>query len=257
MKNVSLTNEVCRKSKRKRLTDNIKQKNLSSHAPALHIPQMSENALKRWREARDTYLGDQHPYIEKHRKIKPKNKTTKKHNEETKSFFTVESNEFSRTDLQHLPLEQQQQEPQIMHDQVDDKCVGTEIDESILFETHIEQIDEATQADLPSPELELHPEYDTNMIEDEKKQEIQADQESIEYDDKGTETDLILDTKKEDEVDRQSTKETLIDSIPNIPNQIAPINDDDTKTILSSNQSNISLHEQLRRYFPEILFFFI
>jgi hypothetical protein len=242
MENVSLVNaehhHSSRKSKVKRLTDNI-----SSHSPVLHVPQMSESALKRWREARDAYLDGRYPHKKKHRQIKQKNKTTtttKK--EETKSFFTCEPHQFSVTDLS---LEQQQQEvPQIIHDNVDDKCIGTETD--------VEQIDEATQADIPSPELELHPEYDINIIEDEKKEQRQSDQESIEYIDKATETDLILNINKEDEIeiDHQSIKETIIDSIPNVHQEIVLTNDDDdTKSILSSNESNTSASKKLLRYF--------
>lgn len=232
-----------RKSKVKRLTENASS----------HIPQMSEIALKRWQEARDTYLGDQYSNIKKHRQIKPKYKSRKPIHQQTVS-------------IQQYP---------IIHEQVDDKCIGTETNESILFETDIEQIDESIQADLPTPE-------------DESKQQIQSDQESIEYNDKSTETDLILNIKQDNEVDIQSTKEPMPnvenqsepikddiqsikesitnvenqselikddevdiqstkESMLNVQNESEPINDDDTKTILSSNESNISISEQFLR----------
>ncbi|CAF4556537.1 unnamed protein product, partial [Rotaria magnacalcarata] len=31
--------------------------------PVLHIPKMSKQALKRWLDARDAYLGHQYPYV--------------------------------------------------------------------------------------------------------------------------------------------------------------------------------------------------
>jgi hypothetical protein len=230
-----------------RVNDRIKQKNRSSHVPTLHIPKMSETALKRWREARDTYLGDRYPYKQSPRRVKQKRPTTK--HPEPAPFFTLEHERFSTVDLQHVSLDE------TLHEHLDDKCVGTEIDESIFFNTDIEQMDEAIQADLPSPELELQPENDPNIVEDVTKQEIQSEQESIEHNDKATETDLILDIQKEDEVDRQNIKETIIDPIPNVSDQIEPINDDDRKTILSSNESNTSIYEQFQRYSSYIFWF--
>jgi hypothetical protein len=228
-----------RKSKMKRLTDEIKQKPPSSNVPARHIPQMSAAALKRWCEARDTYLGHRHPHVSRPRRIKPKKV------KEPVSTILLEP---QKTEL---PLEQQQQQLPEEHEHVDDKCVGTEIDESILFNTEIEHMDEATQADLPSPQVELQPEVDS-----EKKEEIPIDQESIEYDDKATETELIFNIKKDDEIDRESSEEIIIDSKPNVDeNAIEPINDDDTKAILSSHKSELSIHEQLRRYFYYMSFF--
>jgi hypothetical protein len=248
MKNVRLGHETHRYSSRK-----LKLKQSS------HLPQMSENALKRWYQARDAYLSVQHSHIKKHRQIKPKSRTIKTH-EQPASIVTIEPNQ---------SLEQPQEESQIIHEHVDE-CIGTDTNESILFETNIGQTDEATQADLPSPE-------NTNIVEDEKNEQIQSDQEPIEFDDKATETDLVFDIKKEDEVDRQSIKEdevdrqnikedeidrqsikeeTVIEPIPDVSHQIEPPinNDDDTKTILSSSESSSSISEQFRRYFCHIFF---
>jgi hypothetical protein len=215
-----------RKSKTKRITDNVKQKSRSLNVPTRHIPHMSETALKRWYEARDTYLGSrQPPHVPRTRRIKPKK------DKQPVSIITLESNQSLKIEI---PIEQQQQQQlSEEHEHLDDKCVGTEIDESILFNPEIEQIDEAIQADLPSPPVE-------SQLE-----EIQIDQEPIEYDDKATETDLIFDIKKDEneEIDRQSSEEIIIDSKP-----IEPINDEETKIILPLHKSELSIYEQLRRY---------
>jgi len=228
------------------------------HSPALHIPQMSETALKRWYETRDAYLGQQYPYVEEHQRIKRKVKTIK--HEETPSVFTLESERFSKPDLQILSLdkEQPQQKTRIIRDHFDDKCVGTEINEPSSFKTDTEQIDQAVQVDLPSPKFELHHEYDTSMVEGEKNQRIQYNQETIEYSDKAIETDPVLNLETENNIPYQSTEKTKIQSIPNVSNQIVSLNnpiidrnddDEDTKTIISSTESNTSISQQLLKYF--------
>jgi hypothetical protein len=240
-----------RKPKTKRLNNNTNQKNVLSHSSALHIPPMSEKSLKRWCEARDTYLGQEYPYVQKRRRIKPINKPTKR--KEPTSFFTLESNRFSRKDLQH----QQPEEIQIVFDHLEDKCIGTEINEPALFTTDIEQMDEGNQVDFPSPQP-------PEQVENEEKQQIQSDQESIEHTDKATETDLILNTENDNEPVRQNTEETIVDSIPNFNDQIAPLNeptvdkidDDDTKTILSSTESNTPIYEQLQRLANHMIFLY-
>ncbi|CAF0867207.1 unnamed protein product [Rotaria sordida] len=246
--NVSLISEDYRqssnKSKIKRLSANISQKKLLVHLPTIHIPEMSEKTLKRWCEARDTYLDQQYPHRQKHRRIKQKDKTLK--NEEISSIFTCESEQFSGTDLRHRSLEKQQsQNVQIIGDHFKDECVGTEINEAALLNTDIKRIDQANQVDLPFSQFEIHSDHDTSMIENEQKQQILSDQKSLEYCDKAIETDLILDAiEKENESIHQNIEDNTINSLvdPNI-NQI---NDDDTKTILSSTKSNTSVYEQLQ-----------
>jgi hypothetical protein len=214
-----------RKSKPKRLTDNVKQ-------TARHIPHMSETALKRWYEARDTYLGHRQPPITRPRRIKPA---------KIKEPVLIISLESDQPPKIEIPIEE--------HEHVDDKCVGTEIDESLLFNQEIEQMDEATQADLPSPPVELQ--------QPEEKEEIQIDQQGIEYDDKATETetDLIIDAKEdENEIDRQSPEEITVEPKPIADEPIEPIHVEETKTILSPRKSEGSIHEQLRRY---VYFIFI
>jgi hypothetical protein len=238
MDNVSLANKdhrhSARKSKVKRLTDDTKQKKLLSHSPVLHIPQMSEKSLKRWCEARDTYLGQEYPYTQKPRRIKRMDKPRKQ--KERTSFFTLDSNRFSRKEFQ------QPQPIQIDYDHFEDKCIETEINEEVLFKADVEQVDEGNQVDLPSPKTEL--------VENE-----QFDQESIQHSDKATETDLILSIENDNETVLQNTEETIVDSIPNVNDQIKPLNespvdknDDDAKTILSSIKSNKSIYEKLQKY---------
>ncbi len=112
--------------------------------------------------------------------------------------------------------------------------------------------------DLPSPKFELHHEYDTSMVEGEKNERIQYNQETIEYSDKAIETDPVLNLETENNIPHQSTEKTKIQSIPNVSNQIVSLNDpiidrndddDDTKTILSSTESNTSISQQLLKYF--------
>jgi hypothetical protein len=233
---------------------------------------MSENALKRWSETRDAYLGHQHPYIqERPRKSKQRDKTVK--NEEVVSVFSHESNrvtvpeiipetQVKHPETDHLLFEKQQK-TQIIRDHFDDKCIGTETYEPILLKPYIEQTDQAVQVDLAPPQIELHHEYDTSMVDGEKKQLIESDRPNVEYSDKTTETDFVLNTEKENE--KSSEEEDVKDSMPDIDarktpsvylstmnNRIVPItdppNDADNATIISSTESNTSIYEQLQRY---------
>ncbi|CAF0777576.1 unnamed protein product [Adineta steineri] len=225
MENVSLASEEYHKqSKVKQLSDNISQKTLSS---TIRIPPMSDLALKRWCDARDAYLGQEHPYVQPiQKKIKTKN------NEETISVFTLEP------DIQHLSPSKQQ--TQIIHDHFDDKCVGTEINSPTLFKTDIEQMDQGIQVDLPPPQFELHHEYDTSMVDGEKKQEnFSLKQKPIEYSDKAIETDPVLNIESVNNQSR-SFNDLMIDKKDDN-------DDDDMKTILSSTESNTSVSEQLQR----------
>ncbi|CAF1383538.1 unnamed protein product [Adineta steineri] len=224
MENVSLASEEYHKqSKVKQLSDNISQKTLSS---TIRIPPMSDLALKRWCDARDAYLGQEHPYVQPiQKKIKTKN------NEETISVFTLEPDRLSRPDVQQT---------QIIHDHFDDKCVGTEINSPTLFKTDIEQMDQGIQVDLPPPQFELHHEYDTSMVDGEKKQEVfSSKQKTIEYSDKAIETDPILNIESVNNQSR-SFNDLMIDKKDDN-------DDDDMKTILSSTESNTSVSEQLQR----------
>ncbi|CAF3660832.1 unnamed protein product [Rotaria sp. Silwood1] len=242
--NISLASEDYRhsscKSKVKRLSDNISQKKILLHLPIIHIPEMSVKTLQRWCEARNTYLGQQYPYLQKHRSIKQKENTSK--NEENISIFTVESEQLNAIDLPYRSFEKQQsQNVQSICDHLKDECVGTELNETVFLNTDIEHIDQANQVDLPSPqsELYLNNSHNTSMIENEQNQPKLSKQESVEYCDKAIETDLILNSiEKENESIHQNIK--LVDSAIN------QINDDDTKTILSSTKSNTSIYEQFK-----------
>ncbi|CAF3196683.1 unnamed protein product [Rotaria sp. Silwood2] len=233
-----------RNSKVKRLSYHINQKKLLLHSPTIHIPEMSEKSLKRWCEARNTYLGQQYPYIQKDRRIKQKPKISK--NEDIESICTVQSEQFSGIDLQHRSLEKQQpKNEQIICDYFKDECIGTEINGAVLLNTDVERIDQANQVDLPLPQFELYHDNDAITIENEPKQQILSDQESVEYCDKAIETDLILNLiEKENEPIYQNIKDNIKDSLVD-PN-IDQIHDNDTKTILSSTKSNVSVYEQLQ-----------
>ena len=256
-----------RQSKVKRLTDNIKQKNVSPRS----LPHMSETAMKRWCEARDTYLDGRYSHLPSPRRIKQKPKV------ESVSAISHRTARSSTIEFQPLPVEQPQQLLPIVLETVDDhidtKCVGTETEDSAIYRTEIEQIDEAIQADLPSPQNESSPDNDRMTVENEqekKKEELIVDEKPIEYDDKATETeteteaeikaeieaeaetaaetDLVVDTKEEEEIDLPISNEITVEPIPNEEIPIEPIQDDDTKSMLSSRKSELSLQQQLRRY---------
>ncbi|CAF0755837.1 unnamed protein product [Rotaria sordida] len=349
--------------------------------PILHIPKMSKQALKRWLDARDAYLGHEYPYIQeksehhRRRRRRQKRKSIKDDDKmidyEAISMFSIESERFnisernssekqrqssrkenriksnknSQTNLRHsggllqrvksfvqLPArslsslslkKQKENKTQIIYDHFDDKCIGTEISEPIRFRTNIERYDQAIQVNLVRPQIELYHEFDTSMVEGEKKPRIRSVRQNVEYSDKATETEFILnfanvekekrEQKEENEVNddhdgddkatRHSIKEEQeeIDSYiepsnvqeqqqkhllskmsdrnnhqiknnqsiqlstyTNTGNRIVPLTDlfqtsnndeidNDNKqngsrsTILTSTESNISIHEQLQR----------
>ncbi|CAF3928629.1 unnamed protein product, partial [Rotaria sordida] len=349
--------------------------------PILHIPKMSKQALKRWLDARDAYLGHEYPYIQeksehhRRRRRRQKRKSIKDDDKmidyEAISMFSIESERFnisernssekqrqssrkenriksnknSQTNLRHsggllqrvksfvqLPArslsslslkKEKQNKTQIIYDHFDDKCIGTEISEPIRFRTNIERYDQAIQVNLARPQIELYHEFDTSMVEGEKKPRIRSVRRYVEYCDKATETEFILnfanvekekrEQKEENEVNddhdgddkatRHSIKEEQeeIDSYiepsnvqqqqqkhllskmsdrnnhqiknnqsiqlstyTNTGNRIVPLTDlfqtsnndeidNDNKqngsrsTILTSTESNISIHEQLQR----------
>ena len=229
-----------RPSKVKRLTENVKQQNVSPRS----LPHMSETALKRWCEARDTYLGDRPPHVPSPRRVKQKTKI-----QSIPIMSQIHEHRSSKTDFQPVPIDPEPEQTLVVLETIDDpidtKCVGTETEDSILCHTEIEQIDEAIQADLPSS-----PDDDPTMAEKEDQEE------PVEYDDKATETDLIVETKNEDEIDYPTLNEIVlpisneitIEPIPDERNSIEPLENDDTKSILSSQKSERSLQRQVRRY---------
>ena len=81
---------------------------------------------------------------------------------------------------------------EIVHDHFDDKCVGTEISERNPVRSNVERKDQTTQANIPRPQIKLHHEFDTSMVVGEKKQRIRSVRRHVEYRDKATETDFIL-----------------------------------------------------------------
>ena len=81
---------------------------------------------------------------------------------------------------------------QIVHDHFDDKCIGTETSERKILRTNIERKDQSTQANIPRPQIKLHHEFDTSMVVGEKKQRIRSVRRDVDYLDKATETDFIL-----------------------------------------------------------------
>lgn len=260
-----------RQSKLKRLKENVKQENVSPRS----LPQMSETAMKRWCEARDTYLGDRPPPVTSPRRLKQKPKPKPG----TISVVSHRSNQSSHIEFQPRRIEQEQQPSTILEtidEPIDTKCVGTETEDSIICNPEIEHIDEAIQADLPSPQIESPPDNDPTMTEkDELKiEELPLDYEvPVQYDDKATETDLIVETKQDDQIDRaisneverpsfvqmdrpnlieierSNSNEITVEPMPDEDNHIEPVtNDDDTKSILSLHKSEISLQQQIRRY---------
>ncbi|CAF2741197.1 unnamed protein product [Rotaria sp. Silwood2] len=292
------------KSKLKRLIDSYSpksHKSLLSYSsrrpltPTLHIPKMSKQALKRWLDARDAYLGHQYPYkqekSEHHRrrrrrqKIKSIKEDDKMVDYEAISMFSIDSDRFhisernlsekqrqssrkesptkvdnqSQANLRHsggllqrvksfvqLPvrsssrlLQQKQEETktQIIHDHFDDKCIGTEISEPIIFQRNIERYDKAIQVNLARPQIELYHEFDTSMVEGEKKPRIRSVQQYVEYSDKATETEFILnfanvekekkEQKEENEVnddDDKATRHSIKEEQEEIDSYIEPNN---------------------------------
>jgi hypothetical protein len=106
---------------------------------------------------------------------------------------------------------QQRKKTQIIHDNFDDKCVGTEISERRIFQTNIERNDQGIQVNLPRPQMELHYEYDTSMVDGEKKQRTRSARRYVEYSDKTTETDFILNFANVEKERREEEKEVNVD----------------------------------------------
>ena len=177
-----------------------------------HPSQMSETQLKRWCEARDTYLGNRMAVKRPMRIPKPPI-TTRAIKEQCAPIVILK---------EHL---------------LDDKCVGTENNETFIVDSDVEQIDEAIQADFSTPESE-------------KQQEIIVEQEIIEYNDKSTETDEVFNQIEQEPEAEPEQEIEIIEEFQ--PDPIIEI--DEKKTILSSpNSSTTSLGEQFHRYFLFII----
>ena len=99
---------------------------------------------------------------------------------------------------------------QIIHDHFDDKCVGTEISERKSIRTNIERKEQTTQANIPRPQIKLHHEFDSSMVVGEKKQRIRSVRRDVEYRDKATETDFILNFAI-DEKERREGEENKVE----------------------------------------------
>ncbi|CAF0794887.1 unnamed protein product [Rotaria sp. Silwood1] len=236
--------------------------------PILHIPKMSKQALKRWLDARDAYLGHQYPYIqeksEHHRrrrrrqKIKSIKDDDKMIDYEAISMFSIDSDQLnmseqnrsekqhqssrkisptkvnnqSQTSLRHsggllqrvksfvqLPVrsssrlslqKKEETKTKIIHDNFDDKCVGTEISEPIIFRTNIERYDQAIQVNLARPQIELYHEFDTSMVEGEKKPRIRSVRQYVEYSDKATETEFIFNLANVEKEKREQKEKNVV-----------------------------------------------
>ncbi len=109
------------------------------------------------------------------------------------------------------PRKQQQKKTQIIHDNFDDKCVGTEISEQRIYRTNIEQNDQAIQVNIARPQIELHHEFDTSMVDGERKQRIRSVRRHVEYSDKATETDFILNFANVEKERREEREEKEVD----------------------------------------------
>ena len=109
--------------------------------------------------------------------------------ERIKEFVQAPVRSLSRLSLRKR---QSPRRVQIIHDNFDDKCIGTEASERKILRTNIERKDQSTQANIPRPQIKLHHEFDTSMVVGEKKQRIRSVRRDVDYLDKATETDFIL-----------------------------------------------------------------
>ncbi len=141
-----------------------------------------------------------------------------------KSFVQAPIRSLSRLSLRKR---QSPKRIQIIHDHFDDKCVGTEINEQKLIRTNIERKDQSTQANIPRPQIKLHHEFDTSMVVGEKKQRIRSVRRDVDYLDKATETDFILNFAIIEKERRGEEEEEKVD------------NDEDDKAIRRSIEKEI------------------
>ena len=80
----------------------------------------------------------------------------------------------------------------LIYDHFDDKCIGTEVAPRTAHRSHGERRDQSVQADLARPQLKLHHEHDRSMVDGERRQRTRSVRRHVEYSDKTTETDFIL-----------------------------------------------------------------
>ncbi|CAF3695841.1 unnamed protein product [Rotaria socialis] len=225
-----------RKSSVKRLSDNISRKQLLFNLPVMNIPEMSEQALKRWCEARDTYLDQRYPSVEK-QKYKSLN------NEETPSISILDAKHGNEQDVPRDSFDKQN--IQTIADDFKDQCTETDANKTTLFNRNIEQIDQSSQVDLLFSQVEIDDDNnnhnnsnDTNLVEDRK-----------EKNDKAIETDYSTVTiKNENGLIHENVRGNSSDL------SIDQSDDNDSKTIMPSRKSNISAYEQFLMYSYYIFF---
>ncbi|CAF5227898.1 unnamed protein product, partial [Rotaria magnacalcarata] len=122
MENDSMTtNEeyrhASRKSSVKRLSDNISRRQLLFNLPVMNIPEMSEQTLKRWCEARDTYLDQRYPSMEKQ-------KSRSLNNEEAPSISILGTKHANEQDVPCDSFEKRN--IQTIADDFKDQCTETD-----------------------------------------------------------------------------------------------------------------------------------
>ncbi len=165
--------------------------------------------------------------------------------ERIKSFVQAPVRSLSRLSLRKR---QSPKKIQIIHDHFDDKCVGTEISEQKIIRTNIERKDQSTQANIPRPQIKLHHEFDTSMVVGEKKQRIRSVRRDIDYLDKATETDFILNFAIVEKERRKKKEEKKVDN-----------DEDDKATRRDIQKENIDPYqeqynvEQERHQLPSML----
>ncbi|CAF1471861.1 unnamed protein product [Adineta steineri] len=106
-----------------------------------------------------------------------------------KSFVQSPVSSLNRLSCRKQP---KQTRTQIIYDYFDDKCVGTEINARTISRTDIKHNDQAIQVNLPRPQYKLYHEFDTSMVVGEKQQRTRSVRRYINYSDKATDTDFIL-----------------------------------------------------------------
>jgi len=201
-----------------------------------------------------------------------------------KEFIQRPVRSISRLSLHRSPRFRQPKHVRIIHDNFDDKCVGTEKIERRLYRTDIQRQDQCLQTNIPRPKIHLHHEFDTSMVVGEKKQRIRSARHDVECADKAIETDVnfksvnVVSEKREEQklrdvnhkttthhseqsqsasmsIDKktkqQKKRQTQFVSSSNAGNRVVPRNHNEQMgsrlTILSSADSNLSTNEQLQR----------
>ena len=104
--------------------------------------------------------------------------------------------------------EGQRRRTPLIYDHFDDKCIGTEVAPRAVRPSHGERHDRSVQADLARPQLKLHHEHDRSMVDGERKQRTRSVRRPVEYSDKTTETDFILNFVHGEKEKGEEEKET-------------------------------------------------